>query len=434
MVDDRLIFYLIASIILLIIGIRTGIIYFRWRTKHNLATLIIVIILFVGGALSYFYPGKLIPGAGTAIQILLGAIFVILLSAFLFYPEIKGFLSRRKMKNPDKMEEEFRDRLKQSPQNPELLYKYANFLWYVREDYDKADKCFQKAIELDPRDATILCNCARFLMDIREDYDRSESYYQKAIELDSQNVLCLGDYAWFLWWIRKDYDKANGYFLRAIDVESNNADILHVYANFLFDARQDYDSAETFYKQTIEINPKSSRFFGAYAYFLMEIRKDYDHAEDLFKKAVKLDPKDTRNLGAYALLLMDVRRNYHKAEDFYKRAIELGTKSAEDFGNYAKTLIVRGNLDKAKTMIERAFEYNKEDKNLELELELWFYCYSMFYEEFPESEKAVEALLAQGVRSHEQYLQDVLEIAQKRGHPDSQRLSQYESKITSTAS
>ena len=81
-------------------------------------------------------------------------------------------------------------------------------------------------------------------------------------------------------------------------------------------------------------------------------------------------------------------------------------------------------------MIRRAFEYNKEDKDLELELELWFYCYAMFYEEFPESDKAIEKLLAQGVKSTEWYLKDILELAQKRDHPDYQKLSQYESAIT----
>ena len=99
MVDNRLLFYLIASIILLIIGIRAGAIYFKWRTKHNLTTLIIVIILFVGGILSYLYPRELIPGTGIVIQISLGAIFIILLSALLFYPDIKRFLIRRKTKN-----------------------------------------------------------------------------------------------------------------------------------------------------------------------------------------------------------------------------------------------------------------------------------------------------------------------------------------------
>jgi drug/metabolite transporter (DMT)-like permease len=99
MIDNRLLFHLIASMILLIIGTRAGAIYFKWRTKHNLTTLIIVLILFVGGILSYFYPGELIPGAGTAIQISLGAIFILLLSALLFYPQIKRFPSQRKIKN-----------------------------------------------------------------------------------------------------------------------------------------------------------------------------------------------------------------------------------------------------------------------------------------------------------------------------------------------
>jgi tetratricopeptide (TPR) repeat protein len=131
---------------------------------------------------------------------------------------------------------------------------------------------------------------------------------------------------------------------------------------------------------------------------------------------------------------MDTQKDYNKAANFYKRSIELGTKNAQDFGNYAKILITRGELKKAEAMIERAFDHNKEDKNLELELELWFYRYAMFYIEFPESEEAIETLLAKGVKSPGWYLRDVLELAKGKGHPGYQKLSQYESMITGTAS
>lgn len=144
-----------------------------------------------------------------------------------------------------------------------------------------------------------------------------------------------------------------------------------------------------------------------------------------------LDPQNPYILGDYANFLLDVRRDYDQAEDFYKRAIESNTTDAGDIGNYAKILIVRGDLDQAKTMIKKAFEYNQKHKDLELDLQLWFYRYAVFYEEFPGSKTEIETLLAQGVRSIGGYLKDVLEVAEKRGHPDYQQLLQYESRMTS---
>jgi len=112
MIDDSLLLDLLISTILLIIGIRAAIVFLRSRTKYNLATLLVIVILFVGTILSFFYPGKLnsivtrllthvsdSPGIGITVRILLIVIFAVLLCAFLFYPDIKRFLSRRKTKN-----------------------------------------------------------------------------------------------------------------------------------------------------------------------------------------------------------------------------------------------------------------------------------------------------------------------------------------------
>ena len=97
--DDRLLFYLLAETITLIIGIRAAIIYFKWRTKHNLATLIIISVVFIGGILSYLFPGKLIPGAGLAVQITFGVIIFIMMLLLLFYPELKQLLRRWRTKD-----------------------------------------------------------------------------------------------------------------------------------------------------------------------------------------------------------------------------------------------------------------------------------------------------------------------------------------------
>jgi hypothetical protein len=99
MIDDRLLFHLLAGIVFLVIGIRAYFMFLKWRTKYNLATLIVIIVLFVGTILNYLYPGKLMFVSETEVLVILAIVFIILLWLFLFYPEINRFISRRKTKN-----------------------------------------------------------------------------------------------------------------------------------------------------------------------------------------------------------------------------------------------------------------------------------------------------------------------------------------------
>jgi protein O-mannosyl-transferase len=412
--------------------------FFKNRTKYHLALSIVLIILFTIALLDFLLPGPSLAtrwftslGIAKPIRIFLYIVFILALCIFLYYPYIRWYFYQRKMNNPDLLDKDFQKVLKHHQQDTGMHCRYANFLWYQRNEYDKAEEYYRKAIELDPKSADTLGNNALFLEEIRQDYDQAEQLYLKAIELEPKNAWNIRGYARFLWRIRKDHEKANEYFIKAIEAEPKNAKSLNVFANFLYDTGKDFNKAEELFKQAIELDGKNADYFSSYANFLLYVRKEYDHAEDFIKKAIKLNPKDTGILGGYALFLMDTRKDYNRAEKYYKRAVASGTKSANDLGNYAKLLIVRGNLEKAKTMIERAFEYNKEDKNLSLEIEMWFYRYAIFYAEFPESDKAIEDLLAEGVKSPGWYLKDVLYLAQKRGHPDYNKLSRYESMITS---
>jgi hypothetical protein len=74
-------------------------------------------------------------------------------------------------------------------------------------------------------------------------------------------------------------------------------------------------------------------------------------------------------------------------------------------------------------------DYDRAEKDLELELELWFYRYAVFFNEFPDSEEVIKNLLQQDVKLPEKYLKDILESAKKKGHPDYEKLSNYESRI-----
>ncbi len=99
MIDYRLLFHLLAGLIFVVTSISACQRYLKWRTKYNLAVLVVYILLFVGTILHLFYPYNLDFIGGRVVQNLFIAIFIVLLLAFLLYPYMIEFFNRRKIKN-----------------------------------------------------------------------------------------------------------------------------------------------------------------------------------------------------------------------------------------------------------------------------------------------------------------------------------------------
>jgi Tfp pilus assembly protein PilF len=263
------------------------------------------------------------------------------------------------------------------------------------KDMKKQDKIYLEGIKEFPKSAELLGNYAVFLETIQKDYDKAEEYYKKAIELDPKDAAFTGNYAPFLHEIRKDYDKA-----------------------------------EEYYKKAIELDPNNAHNIGNYAVFLNDIRKDYDKAEEYYKKAIELDPNNAQNIGNYANLLSDIRKEYKKAEKYYKKAIELDPDDANKVGNYAKFMIEKKELQDARILIQKAFKLNQQNEREDLTLELWFYRYAIFFDEYKEAEKHINGLLDKGIKSTGWYLDDVLAAAKELGHPDYKNLCELKKRIT----
>ena len=99
MMDYRFLFHLLAGFLLVVFGISSCQSFLRWRTKYNLAVLVVDILLFIGTILNFFYPNSLKFIGESGAQPLFVAIFVVCLLVFLSYPYISEFLSRRNTKN-----------------------------------------------------------------------------------------------------------------------------------------------------------------------------------------------------------------------------------------------------------------------------------------------------------------------------------------------
>jgi len=262
-----------------------------------------------------------------------------------------------------------------------------------------------------------------------KDLDKREQIYLDAIKSLPKSHELVGNFAVFLHDIKKDYDKAEEYYEKALKLKPDYANNLANYANYLFKIKKDYGKAEEYYEKALKIEPYEPAFLGNYALFLKDITKDYNRAEKYYKKAIEFEPNDPANLGNYATFLHDVKKDYDKAEEYYKKALDLEQNQINNNANYSKFLIEKGEVDLARDIIKKAFELNKGIRN-EVELELWFYCYAVFFNEYKDAPKKIEELLNQGIKSPGWNLSGVLAIAKEMKHPNYKKLEEYAKLIT----
>ena len=282
------------------------------------------------------------------------------------------------------------------PDNATINSHYALFLTNPKRDYAQAEKYYQKALELDPDSADINDSYALFLQNTKRDYAQAEKYYQKALELDPDDADINSHYALFLAFLKRDDAQAEKYYQKALELDPNDADINSHYALFLAFLKRDDAQAEKYYQKALELDPNDADINSHYALFLTLFKRDDAQAEEYHQKALKLDPNDADINSYYALFLTLLKRDDAQAEKYHQKALELDPDDADINSLYALFLLQQGHFERAKTFIDKAFQHIQAyDK--ELELELWFYRYACFYQNYPESKSKVERLLRDGI-------------------------------------
>jgi|WetSurMetagenome_2_1015567.scaffolds.fasta_scaffold500330_2 hypothetical protein len=91
-------FDFLAAFIFLIIGVYITTLLIKRRSKYNITLLIICVVFAAISILSYFYPRLIFHRIGTTAQIIIWVAVYISFLIFLFSPEIKRFVERRKLK------------------------------------------------------------------------------------------------------------------------------------------------------------------------------------------------------------------------------------------------------------------------------------------------------------------------------------------------
>ena len=187
---------------------------------------------------------------------------------------------------------------------------------------------------------------------------------------------------------------------------------------------------EFIYKEGLEKCPDSPELMIHYAVFLQNTKRNYAQAEKYYQKALELKPYDADTNSHYALFLAFFKRNYAQAEKYYQKALGLESDDSNNNGNYALFLLQQGYFEQAKTFIDKAFQHIQPNAKA-LELELWFYRYACFYQDYPESKSKVESLLQDGIRSPGWPLEGLLETVKKIGqHPEYDQVTELAQRIS----
>ncbi len=217
---------------------------------------------------------------------------------------------------------------------------------------------------------------------------------------------------------------------KALLIDKNNSILNGLYATYLHSMRRNYNKAEIYYKRAISQDNSNAVAISNYAAFLYSIRNNIIKSEELFKKAMQLDPSFSININNYANFLCDVKKDFAKAEELIIKSIDLDPKSANFLGNYAKLQIIKGDYVHAEKLIKRAFDLNRSEKRKDLELELYFYRYAVFYNKTNKDDIEIQKLLSDSVSSPGWDLSELIKIAEKRKHPNMVKVKEYADQIS----
>jgi len=261
------------------------------------------------------------------------------------------------------------------------------------------------------------------------DYEKRKAIYLKAIKKFPRTAWLLGSFAHFLHFVKKDYSNLEEYYLKALLIDPENVINNGNYAVFLHSIKKDYENAEKYYLKALSIDPEHASNNGNYAVFLRDIKKDYKNAEKHYLKALSTDTEHANNNGNYAIFLKDIKKDYKNAEKHYLKALSIDPEDANFNGNYASFLLSANRKNEATKYLEKAFDLNKNEKK-DLLVELWFYKYAHYLESLDESEKAIEVLLKEGIRSIGWNLDKNVEVAIENGHPNPEKLKEFARRIT----
>lgn len=184
--------------------------------------------------------------------------------------------------------------------NPEFAkaHKDLGIIYLNKRLFDYAEEEFKTAMELEPNDFEIIFEYANFLYSISKNVE-AEEYYKKTLEYSPDNVLAL-TFMGLNYLVLNKMDLAEEYIMKAIEIEPNHEYVQFCTGRILY-AIGKYEDAKRYLIRAVEQNPDiETQNTLALTYFKLE---NYEQALNIFKNIDKKRPQSIS-------VLMDIARCY----------------------------------------------------------------------------------------------------------------------------
>lgn len=234
--------------------------------------------------------------------------------------------------------------LKLTPDNPDLIAAYKNFLKTGK--YKKVQTQQTLQVKPTPDYVSEYLKQGQKYENIAQ-IEKANEYYKKAQKIDASRYEVIFGLARTYGWMHQD-DLAMKYYNELLKQTPNNIALLENYAAFLVSTKDYQKPLEIYQKLLTQTNDKKYNADIANIYFL---QKDYATSLKLYQEIYNQAPNNP-DIAKNIAFLSFISGDFTKAVEFYEKY--LSQKSdPESIVNYSKCLFYSKQTDSAKQILEK---------------------------------------------------------------------------------
>lgn len=247
----------------------------------------------------------------------------------------------------------YKDLLKESPKNPDLLTEYNKFLKETKKyksPQTKPQQNYQQQNINTEKDKTFLSYIKKAqTYETQGNTAKANEYYLKSEKIYPSRYEVKFGLAKTYGWLHKD-KLALKYYQELLTQTPNNIDLLGAYANYLKDSKEYSESMDIYNELLAKTKDEKYKANIAEIFFL---QKDYKTSLDLYFELYKQDHNNPKIQKAIALLYF-VSGDFEKSIDFYQKylAQKSDNSDSESILNYGKSLFYSKQIQSAKQILE----------------------------------------------------------------------------------
>ncbi len=209
--------------------------------------------------------------------------------------------------------------------NPDIAkaHKDLGIIYLNKRLFDYAEDEFKIAMQLQPNDFEIIFEYANFLYSISKNTE-AERYYQEALDISPDNVLALTFMA-LNKLILNQLDEAKAYIEHALKVNPHH-EYIQFCAGRIFYARKEYDEAKHYLIHAVEQNPDiETQNTLALTYYELE---EYQSAINIFENLLAKKPENISVLMSLAKCYAGLKDN-DKALEYLDKLVTIFPEDEE---------------------------------------------------------------------------------------------------------